>query len=227
MISKIKLLAKKVYELSRKQVSIIKKYIDKILEKKFIKLNYFLYATLILIVKKSKSDFRVYIDYRALNALTIKNRNVLFLIREILAKLYLAKYFSKFDIIVIFNEIRIREKNEKKTTFLTRYELFEYVIILFELCNALEIFQIFINDILREYLDDFCLNYLDDILIYNNIYENYIIYIFKVLERLIEVELFLNINKCEFFVQKIKYLDLIITIERVKINSQKIEIIVD
>ena len=186
--------------MSREQVSIVKKYIDKIFEKKFIKFSHFLYATSILIVKKLKSDLRVCIDYRALNALTIKNRNVSSLIREILARLYLTKYFSKFDIIVVFNEIRIKEKNEKKTIFLTRYELFEYVIMLFELYNALEIFQIFINDILREYLDDFCLDYLDDILIYSNIYENYIIHVSKVLERLIEIELFLNIDKCEFFI---------------------------
>ena len=110
---------------------------------------------------------------------------------------------------------------------MTKYKLFEYVIILFKLYNALEIFQIFINDTLREYLNNFYLNYLDDILIYNNIYENYIIHVFKILKRLIEIELFLNINKCEFFVQKIKYLNLIITIKKVKINSQKIEIIVD
>ena len=124
--------------MSREQVSIIEKYISKIFEKKFIKLNYFLYATLIFIIKKSKSDFRVCIDYRALNIFTIKNKNILFLIRKILARLYLIKYFSKFDIIVVFNEIRIKKR--KKTTFLIRYELFEYVIILFELCNALEIF---------------------------------------------------------------------------------------
>ena len=81
-----------------------------------------------------------------------------------------------------------------------KYELFEYVIILFELYNVLEIFQVFINDILRKYLDDFYLNYLDNILIYNNIYENYITHVSKILERLIEIELFLNIDKCEFFV---------------------------
>ena len=103
--------------MSREQISIIKKYIDKILEKIFIKLNYFLYATLIFIVKKLKSDFRVCIDYRAFNIFTIKNKNVSFLIREILAKLYLAKYFSKFNIIVVFNKIRIKEKNEKKKRF--------------------------------------------------------------------------------------------------------------
>ena len=105
--------------MSRKQVSIVKKYIDKIFEKKFIKLSHSLYATSIFIVKKLKSDFRIYIDYRALNALIIKNRNVSFLIREILARLYLTKYFSKFDIIVVFNEIRIKKKR-KKNDFLDK-----------------------------------------------------------------------------------------------------------
>ena len=100
----------------REQISIIKKYIDKILEKKFIKLNYFLYATSIFIIKKLKNDFRIYIDYRALNTFTIKNKNALSLIREILARLYLTKYFNKFDIIVVFNEIRIK-KNKKNDFF--------------------------------------------------------------------------------------------------------------
>ena len=104
-----KIINKKIYKLLREQISIIKKYIDKILKKKFIKFNYSLYTTLILIVKKLESDFRVCIDYRALNIFTIKNKNVSSLIREILAKLYLVKYFNKFDIIVVFNEIRIKK----------------------------------------------------------------------------------------------------------------------
>ena len=114
-----KIISKKNFKLSREQVSIVKKYIDKIFEKKFIKLSHSLYATSIFIVKKLKSDFRIYIDYRALNALIIKNRNVSFLIREILARLYLTKYFSKFDIIVVFNEIRIKKKR-KKNDFLDK-----------------------------------------------------------------------------------------------------------
>ena len=110
------------------------------LEKRYIRLNISSYIASILIVKKLDRELRIYIDYRALNALTIKNRNTLSLIRETIAKLYTIKIFIKFDIIVIFNEIRIKEDNEEKTIFLTRYELFEYIIILFKLYNASSIF---------------------------------------------------------------------------------------
>ena len=167
------------------------------------------------------------INYRALNTLTIKNRNVSSFIRETLTRLCSTKYFNKFDIIVAFNEIRMRDDDEKKTIFLTRYELFEYVMMLFELCNIFEIFQVFINETLRKYSNDFCTNYLNDIFIYNNIYEEHETHVSKMLERLIEAKLFLDIDKCEFFVKEVKYSNLIIIIEKIKMNSRKIETIVN
>ena len=86
-----------------------------------------------------KKKLRIYINYKAFNALTIKNRNAFSLIKEILTRLCAIKIYNKFDIIVVFNEIRVKKKNEKKTTCLTRYEFFVYVIMSFELCNALAI----------------------------------------------------------------------------------------
>ena len=93
-----------------------------------------------LIIKKPDRGLRVYIDYRALNALTIPNRNAPPLIKETLAKLYAARIYSKFDIIAAFNKIRVREGHEHKTAFLTRYGLYEYTVILFGLYNALATF---------------------------------------------------------------------------------------
>ena len=127
---------------------IIKKYVDEILKKRYIRLSTLSYVASILIVKKFDKELRICIDYRALNALIIKNRNISFLIRKIMIKLYAIKVFIKFDIIVIFNEIQIKKDNEEKIAFLTRYNLFKYVIILFELYNASSIFQVFINNIL-------------------------------------------------------------------------------
>ena len=98
------------------------------------------YIALVLIVKKSNSSLRIYIDYRALNLLTIRNRNTLPLIKETLARLYKARLYSKFDIITIFNKIRIKEGDKEKIVFLTRYELFEYIVISFKLYNASSIF---------------------------------------------------------------------------------------
>lgn len=75
-------------------------------------------------------------NYRVLNALTIKNRYSILLIRETLNRLYKIKYYIKLDIIAAFNKIRIREDNEYLTSFNTKYGQFEYLVILFELYNA-------------------------------------------------------------------------------------------
>ena len=110
------------------------------LKKNYIRLSISLYATFVLIIKKLDNDLRIYVDYRALNALIIRNRNILLLIKNTLTKLYIIKYYIKFDIIVVFNEIRIKKENKKKITFFIKYELFEYIIISFKLYNALNIF---------------------------------------------------------------------------------------
>ena len=154
------------------------------LNKEYIKSNTFLYAISIFIIKKLNKGFRIYINYRAFNSLTIKNYNALFLIRKTLIKLYIAKIFNKFDIIITFNEIYIKKKNVKKIVFFIRYNLFEYLIMSFELYNASSTFQIFINKILKKYLNDFCSTYLNDILIYNNSKKEYIKHIKKIFKKL-------------------------------------------
>ena len=80
---------------------------------------------------------RICVNYKDFNALTIKNRNILSLIRETLQRLCKIKYYNKFDIIIVFNEIRMRFDNKYKTIFIIRYDLFKYVVMSFELCNAL------------------------------------------------------------------------------------------
>ena len=113
---------------------------NEILGKGYIRPSTSSYIALVLIVKKLDRGLYIYIDYRSLNALTIKNYNTLPLIRETLARLYIAKVYIKFDIIAVFNEIRIKIGEEEKTIFLIRYSLFKYVVILFGLCNALSTF---------------------------------------------------------------------------------------
>ena len=142
--------------------------------KKYIKLNIFLYAILILIIKKFNNDLRICIDYRVFNKLIIKNRNALFLIRKTLIKFYIFKIYNKFNIIIIFNEIKMKKNNEKKIAFFIKYDLFEYVIIFFELYNVLIIFQIFINKMFKKYFNNFYFAYLNNILIYNDNKKKYI-----------------------------------------------------
>ena len=99
------------------------------------------------------------------------------------------------------------------------------MIMLFNLCNASITFQAFINDVLREYLNVFCIAYFDDILIYSNIKEKHLHYVDKILNKLQKAELYLNINKCDFHITRVKYFDLIIIIDEIEMNFKKIEII--
>ena len=116
-------------------------------------------------------------------------------------------------------------EHKKKTAFITHYEFFEYVIILFDLCNVFETFQIFINKTFQEYLNDFCTIYLNDIFIYNNLKAKHIKHVNKILFKLKKTNLYLNIDKCEFHVITIKYLNLIIIIEDIQMNLDKIKVI--
>ena len=211
--------------MSREQILVIKEYIDEMLGKGYIRSSTSLYAASILIVKKPDDRLRLCVDYRALNALTIPNRNAPPLIKKTLTKLCAARIYSKFDIITAFNEIRVKDKHEEKTAFLTRYDLYEYMVMPFGLCNASATFQAFINNVLREYLDVFCTAYLDDILIYSNTKKEHIHHVSKVLEKLQQAGLYLDINKCDFHTTRVKYLDLIITIDEIEMDSKKIEAI--
>ena len=105
------------------------------LKKKYIRFNTFLYIVFVLIIKKSNEKFKFYIDYRIFNIFIILNRNASPLIKKIFVKFYTTRIYSKFDIIIIFNKIRIK-KGYKKKIFLTRYDFYKYIIMLFDLCNA-------------------------------------------------------------------------------------------
>ena len=219
--------ARRAYGMSREQASVVKGYIDDMLGKGYIRPSTSPYAAPVLIVKKPDGGLRVCVDYRALNALTIRNRNAPPLIKDTLARLCAAKVYSKFDIIAAFNEIRIRKGHEEKTAFLTRYGLYEYVVMPFGLCNAPATFQAFINETLREYLDDFCTAYLDDILIYSNTMREHVGHVQKVLDKLLGAGLFLDINKCDFHVKEVKYLGLIITTDGLKMDPKKVKTVKD
>ena len=227
LIFETKFLFQKVYNLIKNQVIVIKIYVNKMLTKNFIRSNLSYYAISVLIIKKFKKDFKMCVNYRAFNVLIIKNRNCLSFIRKILVRLYAIKYYIKLDVIAIFNKIRIRENDKKKTTFLIKYELYKYVVMLFDLCNALKTFQFYINEILRNYLNDFCIIYLNDVLIYSNNKKKHTIYVRKIFNKLYVVDLYLNINKYEFYVNKVKYFKFIIIIKDIKINSKKIDAILN
>ena len=193
------------------------------MRKKFIRESQSSAGYSILFVSKSNESLRLCVDYRALNNIIIKNSYSLPLISELQDRLQGAQWFTKFDIFEAFNRIRIKEEDEWKTVFRTRLEHYEYLVMSFGLTNASAIFQVFVNNVLRRYLDQFVIVYLNDILIYSKTREEHVKHVRKVLQALKEADLRIKSEKSEFHVQSVQFLEFIVTSQELRMNSKKIE----
>ena len=159
---------KPIYSLGPVELETLKAYIETNLANGFIRPSKSPAGAPILFDRKSDGFLRLCVDYRGLNNLTIKNRYPLPLIGESLDRLGRAKQFTQLDLTSAYHRMRIREGDEWKTAFRTRYGHFEYQVMPFGLTNAPASFQGYINKIFAEKLDIFVIVYLDDILIYTN-----------------------------------------------------------
>ncbi len=116
-------------------------------------------------------------------------------------------------------------ESENLTTFVTFFNIYKYKVMLFKLINESAFFQHYINDVLFEYLHKFCQTYLNDILIYSKILKKHRIHVKEVLDKLREVDLQINIDKCKFKIQKISFLELLIFINDLQMNFWKVDVI--
>ena len=207
-----------IYSLSIPELKALREWLDENLSKGFIRASSSPAGAPILFVKKSDGSLRLCVDYRGLNAGTIKNRYPLPLIRETLMRLSKARYYTALDVRSAYNLLRVAEGDEWKTAFRTRYGLYESLVMPFGLTNAPADFQRFINDVLHPFLDAFCTAYLDDILIYSESLEEHQEHVKKVLQALSKVGLHLKPEKCEFHKTEVKYLGLIISADGVKMD---------
>ncbi len=174
------------YNLSEKKLKMFKEYLDKHLKNEFIIFSKSTCAASILFIKKKTDDLRLCVDYRELNAIIVKNRYSFSLISETFDRIVDVKYFIKLDIIATYNKLRIKKKDEWKTAFRTRYDMYEYKVLSFDLANASTAFQTYINVALRKYFDVFALAYINDILIFSKILEKHERHVRVVLERLLQ-----------------------------------------
>jgi hypothetical protein len=173
-----------IYKLSENELKILRDYLNKNLKRGYIQRSINLVGAPILFIFKKDERFRLYVNYKDLNKITIKNRHLLSLMEEILDRLNGAAVYTKFDLKDIYYKIRIRKGDEWKTTFRIRYGYFEYKIMPFGFINAPAIFQTYINKTLAEFININYVTYLDDIFIYFFIYIEYQRYIRQMLERL-------------------------------------------
>ncbi len=216
----------RLYQMFNHKLQKIKKYLIEHLNKEFIFFSFASYVSLILFAEKKDESLRCCVDYRKLNALIKQDHYSLFLIDETLACIQESKYLTQLNIIVAFNKLRMHSDNEDLTIFIF-FDSYKYHVMLFKLINESTFYQHYMNDVLFEYLHQFCQIYLDDIIIYSKILKKHKQHVQLILNRLREADLQIDINKCKFHVQKTIFLRLLMSIERLKMNSRKIQAVVD
>jgi len=217
----------RLYQMFDYKLQKIKKYLINYLNKEFIFFSFASYVSLILFIEKKDESLHFCIDYRKLNALIKRDHYSLSLIDETLTRIQESKYLTRLNIIAAFNKLCMHLDSEDLTIFIISFNSYKYHVMLFNLINESAFYQHYMNDVLFEYLHQFCQIYLDDIIIYSKILKKHKRHVQLILHRLREIDLQIDINKCEFHVQKIIFLELLIFIEKLKMNSQKIQAIVE
>ena len=213
-----------IYSLGPVELETLKTYIETNLANGFICLSKSPAGAPILFDKKPNGSLRLCVDYWGLNNITIKNRYPLPLVGESLDRLGRAKRFTQLDLTSAYHRMRIKEGDEWKTAFRTRYSHFEYQVMPFGLTNAPGSFQGYVNKILAEKLDIFVIVYLDDILIYTKDPRNANVKaIWWILEVLRKYGLYANLKKCRFHKDEIRFLGFVVSKDGIRMEEEKID----
>jgi len=180
-------------------------------------------SPILFVPKPNGRGLRLCVDYRGLNAVTIPNRYPLPLMQELQDRVQGAQWFTKMYLKNGFNLIRIREGDEWKTAFRTRYGLYEFQVMPFGLTNAPTTFQDMMNHVLSDVLDVGVLAYMDDILIYAKTKEEHDRLVKEVLKRLQRNRLAVSPEKCVWKAKEVEFLGYIIGRDGIKMSTGKVE----
>ncbi|XP_017431896.1 uncharacterized protein LOC108339268 [Vigna angularis] len=164
------------------------------------------FSSPIILVKKKDGTWRVCTDYRALNAITIKDSFPIPTVDELIDELYGARYFSKLDLRSRYHQILLKPEDRHKTAFRTHQGLYEWLVVPFGLSNAPTTFQSLMNQIFKGVLRRFVLVFFDDILVYSSSWKDHLYHLEVVLRILQQNQLFAKFSKCSFGVQQIRFI---------------------
>ncbi|KAI3819476.1 hypothetical protein L1987_13315 [Smallanthus sonchifolius] len=195
--------ARAPYRLAPSEMQELASQLQELSEKGFIRPSYSQWGAPVLFVKKKDGSFRMCIDYRELNKLTIKNRYPLPRIDDL------------FD--------QLQEEDIPKTSFRIRYGHDEFMVMPFGLTNAPAIFMDLMNRVCKPYLDKFVIVFIDDILIYSKTKSDHEQHLRLVLELLRKEQLYAKFSKCEFWLKEVQFLGHIVNEKGIHVDPAKIE----
>ncbi|GJY74551.1 putative reverse transcriptase domain-containing protein [Tanacetum coccineum] len=219
--------ARAPYRLAPSEMKELSEQLKELSDKGFIRPSSSPWGAPVLFVKKKDGSFRMCIDYRELNKLTVKNRYPLPRIDDLFDQLQGSSVYSKIDLRSGYHQLRVREEDIPKTAFRTRYGHYEFQVMPFGLTNAPAVFMDLMNRVCKPYLDKFVIVFIDDILIYSKNKQEHEEHLKIILELLKKEELYAKFSKCEFWIPKVQFLGHVIDSEGIHVDPAKIESIKD
>jgi hypothetical protein len=213
------------YPLSDEKMREQMSQVDMLLKKGLIRPSASPWGFPVLFVKKPNGKWRMCIDYRALNQVTLKNGYPLPRIQELLDQIGNARVLSKIDLASGFWQVRLTEQAVPKTAFNTIWGKYEWLAMPFGLCNAPATFQTLMNEALRPFLGKFVIVYLDDVLIFSKTKEEHYEHLEKVLEVLRRERLVIQPEKCTFATDQLEFCGHTIGKGQIKPIPAKVDIV--
>ena len=209
--------------MSASELGELKRQLEELLEKQFIRPSVSPWGAPVLLVKKKDGSMRLCLDYRQLNKVTIKNRYPVPRIHDSMDQLVGTEVFNKIDVRSRYHHIRVKAEDISQTTFRTRYGHYEYFVMPFGVSNALGVFMEYMNRIFHPFLDRLVVVFIDDILVYSKSEEEHVEHRRVVLRVLKEKKLFAKLSKCEFWLREVSFLGHVILKGGIAVDPSKVD----
>ncbi|GJU15367.1 putative reverse transcriptase domain-containing protein [Tanacetum coccineum] len=194
------------YQLAPSEMKELSEQLQELSKKGFKRPSSSPWGAPIFFFKKKDGSFKMCIDYRELNKLTVKNRYPLPRIDDLFDQLQGSSIYSKIHLRSGYHHLRVREQDIPKTAFRTQYGHYEYQVMPFGLTNAPAVFMDLMNRVCKPYLDKFIIVFIDDILIYSKDEKEHEEQLKAILELLKKEKLYAKFSKCEFWIPKVRFL---------------------
>jgi hypothetical protein len=219
--------SKRPYRMFVEELQELKNQLMELQEAGYIRPSSSPWGAPVLFVQKKDGSQRMCVDYRSLNDVTIKNKYSLPRIDDLFDQMRGARVFSKIDLRLGYHQMKIRPSDIPKTTFSTRYGLYEFTVMSFGLTNAPAYFMNLMNKVFMEYLNKFVVVFIDDILIYSKNDSEHEEHLRMVLQKLRDNQLYAKFTKCDFWLDEVHFLGHIISKGRIVVDLAKVTTIMD